>query len=299
MAASIEKGDIITESWLLRNVQDRRRSRGQREFVIQGLTGDSGDLDEANLFLESNLAGAHPEDSSLPLREVRSRYWIPGKTVSHAVYGHSDASNPTQAPFSFAKERLAGHRRAPALTRIYYSGGSLTSEVIQDTSNYVWDTYDGANHRAVTFAVTPTTNRVAVTQIVVPAGLLSSHPGDSVGDLVGDYNSDAVCINGLERAANTLRFETADILPVDVGGTIKYQTHYVFSYCPVGWGAYSINQYSVTAEPYDSSGITIRPVFQAFSATYNTALPASAFEDAFPLYTGTGPKTDCVASGSP
>ena len=284
MAVSLLSSDIIEQSFLLRNVQDRTRNRGRRQLHVQGLTGDSGDLDQANTWLASNLADPHPEDTSIPLLTLRSSYWVPGETVSDAIYAHSDISNPTQAPFSFADERFYGFRRMDVPYRVYEppgssgSTGNFVTEEITEEGIYVQPNGITLLEGDYTEAVNVYTKdeRVPVRQITVPAGRLSASDLDSINDIDHSHNSDWVSINGVERAPETLHYLGPDIRAVDVNGTVKYHTNYVFHWNPEGWGKWKVLKIWILAWAW---------------VVINVAPPNKiAFVDAFPLYDGsTGP----------
>lgn len=242
---------------------------------------------EAADFLATALPARNQQDDESYLLAVTTQSVYPGKARYRAVYGIDETVPLTVDPFSVADEQTAG-RRTITQPRRYGSTAETTVGDIRFRPTIPW-TEDGSlidiSDYAGNFRVIEPVHTVRVPFILPYWPLVKNN------EAWNKLNTDAVVINGQERAAFTLRylglskrrsFQKAN-------GSIWHSGFYVYEWSP---------QPDVTYVVRGGSGAEITSVVNGIRYTSRerfvrldiVSLDSISFADHFPHELGAGPE---------
>ncbi len=291
--------DLESGSSLTKGVELFAPTAGVRGFYARDLSGGRGNLAEAIDAAITNHGTVHPDfttDNDLPLSHVSGQYF--GEIVlGSAVSRRSAATPPRWDPFNFATETS------------YYGGRRTVYNFIGPTYAAVDPSplHDLIGSASLYRAVDRDRKRITIMQLAMsdvlsahPIAALSTNMGLPYGQIHGAINSDAVVINGVTRAAKTLKFNGIRLRGIDTPSAVKYRFDYVLAWNPLGWESARFGWISASCRditPRDFSPCTVdedASTLPSYSGMWyargtSSRYDAIPFANKFPTSMGTGP----------
>lgn len=256
---------------LTRGFGDRRRTQRIVPVYVDDITDNAGAVAEATAAAKTAVGDSITDDGvAIPLADSRCRLLgmnIDG-TLSALVYlryGFTDSDPPLYDTFEFAQEECFSERSSRTWKIHNLTDGTSEDAPINTTFTLESDE-----------VLVGHSTDAPLHEILAPV-VTTSNVVDTVATLYGHYNSDAVTIDGVDRAPFTLKFRGVRQNPVDKRGGKVYSAFYVFNYFPGVYGGYNLIVKSATGGT-------------EYRLEVNSPSPSAAFANAFPTSYGTGPE---------
>lgn len=256
---------------LSRGYGDRRQTQRVIPVYAWSIPDNASAIPDAIAAAVTKVGQSITDDgATIPLADADCQLLGPAidgllAAIVYLKYGFTESDPPLHDTFNFVQEESFGERSSGTWKIVNISTGVAT---------------DAPTGTAFTLDSGEVLTRLSVDaplhEILAPV-VSTTNMVDTVATLYGHYNSDAVVIDGVERAAYTLKFRGVRQNPVDKRSGKVYSGFYVFHYFPGVYGGYDVYAKST------SSGTEYR-------LEVNTPSPAAAFTNAFPTSQGTGPK---------
>lgn len=220
---------------LTRGIADRQRDQARVRCFVTGLTNNASIRSQAIEAAKAALPSSfHHEIGDLPLAAATASPTGPDRAYVELIFARTRSAPPTRPAFDFASETTFDEQQQrERVIRLVKVDGSV--EEIEPTLDEWFTLGEYTSQSDVHAAEIRSYNRVRpITQIAVPF-VLDTHPHDVVQEVWNRVNTDAVKINGVERAPFSLLFRRVRLDPVDKPDELVYTGDYIFFYVETTW----------------------------------------------------------------